>query len=348
MTTVIGSIARVADFERRPPEPEPRDRELWRTGDFVICEMVAGEVEEYEVELPSGDQALIRPGDRLIGALGARAATLQVVGDWHAVDDEYLDALNVAGVLGRCTSIAVGAPRPARLRYLGHAVRDGEVCTMRNVLAPLPEREPAAPVILIIGTSMEAGKTVAAVALTRALKSMGLRVAGVKVTGVGRYRDIRAMGAAGADFIADFVDAGLPSTVVPRDEYGAALRRLGATVAVAEPDVVIAEAGASPLEPYNGEHAVRYLADKVCATVLCASDPYAVVGVIQAFGTRPDLISGRATSTDAAIDLIGKLVDIPALNMLDPASAPRIEAFLRERLGDVLPVAAGEGEPAPG
>src|SRR5690606_28234272 len=109
----------------------------------------------------------------------------------------------------------------------------------------------AAPVILIIGTSMEAGKTVAAVALTRALKSMGLRVAGVKVTGVGRYRDIRAMGAAGADFIADFVDAGLPSTVVPRDEYEAALRRLGATVAAAEPDVVIAEAGASPLEPYN-------------------------------------------------------------------------------------------------
>src|SRR5690606_35288651 len=128
------------------------------------------------------------------------------------------------GVLGRCTSIAVGAPAPARLRYLGHALRDGEACTMQNVLEELPERETSAPVILIIGTSMEAGKTVAATALTRALKSLGLRVAGVKVTGVGRFRDIRAMRAAGADYIADFVDAGLPSTVVPREEYEAALR----------------------------------------------------------------------------------------------------------------------------
>jgi len=347
MTTVIGSIARAADFERRPAQPEARERALWRTGDFVICEMVAGEVGEFQIELPSGEQGVLRPGDRLIGALGARAATLQVVGDWRAAEGEDLETLNVAGVLGKCTSIAVGAPRPARLRYVGHAVRDGSVCTMRSVLEEPPERELTAPVILIIGTSMEAGKTVAAVALTRALKSMGLRVAGVKVTGVGRFRDIRAMGAAGADFIADFVDAGLPSTVVPRDEYEAALRRLGRVIAAAEPDVVIAEAGASPLEPYNGEFAVRYLADRVSATVLCASDPYAVVGVIQAFGSTPDLISGRATSTKAAIDLIGKLVDIPALNMLDPESAPKIEAFLRERLRGVLPTAVSGGEAAP-
>src|SRR5690606_23126139 len=220
-----------------------------------------------ELEVPSGERAILRPGDRLIGALGARAATLQVVGDWRAVDDDRLDVLNAAGVLGRCTSIAVGAPAPARLRYLGHAVRDGEPCTTQSVIEELPEREPTAPVILIIGTSMEAGKTVAAVALTRALKAMGLRVAGTKITGVGRFRDIRAMRDAGADYIADFVDAGLPSTVVPLDEFEAALRRLGSLLAAAEPDVVIAEAGASPLEPYNGEFAVKYLGDKVRTTV---------------------------------------------------------------------------------
>lgn len=331
--TVAGSITRVAGFEERPPELEPLGRELWETGDFVVCEMTGSGVGEYEIETPSGEPAVIRPGDRLIGALGTRAATLQVVGDWHAVGEgEPLETLNAAGVLGRCTSMAFGAPAPAQLRYLGHAMRDGERCTMKSVVEPLPERRLSAPVILIIGTSMEAGKTVAAVALTRQLKRMGLRVAGTKVTGVGRFRDISAMRDAGADHVADFVDAGLPSTVVPDDEFQAALERLESNLSAAEPDIVIAEAGASPLEPYNGELAVRHFKDKLCAIVLCASDPYAVVGVIQAFGVQPDLISGRATSTEAGIELIGKLAGIPALNLLDPDRSPELEGFLRERL----------------
>ncbi len=186
--------------------------------------------------------------------------------------------------------------------------------------------------VLIIGTSMDAGKTVAATAIVRELKAMGRRVAGAKLTGVGRYRDILAMGEAGADCILDFVDAGLPSTVVPEEEYAAALRILCSMLAAAEADVVVAEAGASPLEPYNGALAVAMLGERVCATVLCASDPYAVVGVISAFGARPDLVDGRASSTSAGIALIDKLVGIPALNMLDPDSGPGLRAFLSERL----------------
>ena len=49
---------------------------------------------------------------------------------------------------------------------------------------------------------------------------------GAKLTGAGRYRDILAMQDAGADHIFDFVDAGLPSTVVPESEYRPALRNL--------------------------------------------------------------------------------------------------------------------------
>ena len=118
----------------------------------------------------------------------------------------------------------------------------------------------------------------------------------------------------GADAIADFVDAGLPSTA-------------------ARPDVVVAEAGASPLEPYNGDVAVRLLGHRVRCTVLRASDPYAVMGVMQAFETRPDLVAGRATSTEAGIALIDKLTGVPAMNVLDRRSDAVLEALLRERLG---------------
>jgi molybdopterin-guanine dinucleotide biosynthesis protein len=204
---------------------------------------------------------------------------------------------------------------------------------MHGVIEPVASKPLEAPVVLIIGTSMDAGKTVAAAAIVRELKAIGLRVAGAKLTGVGRNRDILAMREAGADPILDFVDAGLPSTVVPRAEFEDSMRILCSRLAAASPDVVVAEAGASPLEPYNGAPAIEMLGDRVAATVLCASDPYSVVGVVDAFGARPDLVSGRATSTSAGVELIDKLVGIPALNMFDPRAGTRLRSFLSERLG---------------
>ena len=69
-------------------------------------------------------------------------------------------------------------------------------------------------------------KTTAAKRIVRVLKARGLRVGGAKLTGVGRYRDILGMRDAGADFVLDFVDAGLPSTACPADEFEPALRLL--------------------------------------------------------------------------------------------------------------------------
>jgi molybdopterin-guanine dinucleotide biosynthesis protein len=331
--TVVGSVARNGDFVARPPVPEARPRELWATGDFVVCEMLDGGRPSFPVEALGGGYEDLVAGDRLIGALGVRAATLTLVGDWRGVGhDLILETLTQAGVLGRCSSVAVPAPPITELRYLGHASRDGEICTMHGVIEPVASKPLEAPVVLIIGTSMDAGKTVAAAAIVRELKAIGLRVAGAKLTGVGRNRDILAMREAGADLILDFVDAGLPSTVVPRADFEAALRILCSKLAAARPDVVVAEAGASPLEPYNGAPAIEMLGDRVAATVLCASDPYAVVGVIDAFGARPDLVSGRATSTSAGVELIEKLVGIPALNMFDPQAGARLRSFFGERL----------------
>jgi hypothetical protein len=341
--TAVGSVARLGDFEALPPEVEPRPREQWATGDCVVCEMLDDGSGPFSIEPAGGGTEEIAPGDRLIGALGTRAATLQVVGDWRAVEDDLvLDTLTPAGVLGRCTSASVPPPPMAKVRYLGHAIRDGEPCTMRGLVEPVEPRPLEAPVVLIIGTSMDAGKTIAAVGIIRELKRMGLRVAGAKLTGVGRFRDILAMRDAGADYIGDFVDAGLPSTAVPAADYEPALRLLLSKLSASEPDVAVIEAGASPLEPYNGDLVVDVLAESVALTVLCASDPYAVVGVMSAFGTRPDLIAGRATSTSAGIALVEKLVSVPALNVLDPASAPELAGLLRERLAEPAQQRGGE------
>ena len=93
-----------------------------------------------------------------------------------------------------------------------------------------------------------------------------------------------------------------------------------------------AEAGASPLEPYNGDAAVRMLGANVCCTVLCASDPYAVVGVREAFKIKPDIVTGPTANTQAGIDLVRKLTGLEALNLLDLDSIPRLVEILKQRL----------------
>jgi hypothetical protein len=329
----LTSVARITDFAQRPLDELPLPRSEWETGDYVLAEVLDSGPVPYFLEDPTGRAVGVLPGDVLVGALGRRFATLEVVGDWRAVgDDLHMDGLTAAGVLGKCTSAAFPRPPMASLRYRGHAARERVKTTMSQFVRRPDGHELEAPVVLIVGTSMSSGKTVAARAIVRALKRLGLRVSAAKLTGVARYRDVLAARDAGADRIADFVDVGLPSTVVPRAEYEPALRLLLSLIAEGEPDVVVAEAGASPLEPYNGDAAVSVLGDRVRCIVLCASDPYAVVGVMSAFGIEPDLVSGRATSTEAGIALVDKLCGVKALNLIDPASHAELSDLLGERL----------------
>ena len=273
-------------------------------------------------------------GDFLVGALGRRFATLQVTGDWEGIgDDLVMDGLTRSGVFGKTTSVAPPSARfVASLRYRGHVLVKGRRAGTKTFVEGEPEREFAIPTILVVGTSMEAGKTPAAKRIIRALRQRDLRVGGVKLTGVARYRDILGMRDAGADVVLDFVDAGLASTICPEDEFRAATRSLLSRLAGFDLDVVVAEAGASPLEPYNGEAAIEELDGAIACTVLCALDPYAVVGVVDAFGGRPDFVSGRATATLAGTALIRKLTGLRALNVLDPATWPELDAILAERL----------------
>ena len=69
-------------------------------------------------------------------------------------------------------------------------------------------------------------------------------------------------------------------------------------------------------------------------TILCASDPYAVLGVEAAFDMlSPDLITGVATNTAAGISLLDQLTDRPAFNIRDKETHSLLDTLLRSRLG---------------
>ena len=112
---------------------------------------------------------------------------------------------------------------------------------MLDYVPEVPLRDYITPTILIVGTSMSAGKTASARVITHLLKESGLKVLGAKLTGAGRYKDIQSMQDAGADAIFDFVDVGLPSTVHPKDEYMKALDKLLSMMQGVDADVAVVE-----------------------------------------------------------------------------------------------------------
>jgi hypothetical protein len=328
------SVTRCSDLWLHPFEVTAQPREAWRAADYIVAEVIGRPNPLYRCETKSGRIAELVAGDRVVGALGERAATLEGVGSWAAVgEDGEMEALTGAGLFGKATSTSSFLPPFMRLQYLGHAERDGRMLNMADFVAPLPDAGPPVPVVLVIGTSMSSGKTSSARVIIRELRYLGLQVAAAKVTGAARYRDILSFRDAGAIAVFDFVDEGLPSTVCPAEVFAPALDRMLTRISGARPEVVVIESGASPLEPYNGTLALQRILPETRMTLLCASDPYAVLGVQAAFDLCPDLVSGPAANTTAAVELVRRLTGLPALDLMDRRCRPALRALLSERLG---------------
>jgi hypothetical protein len=330
---IRSSLTRISDLSSRTFDVSALSREEWDTGDYVVAEVT--DASGYRtIELPNGREMEVARGDAIIGAFGTRYATLEVTGSWEAIgDDGRLHALTRAGLFGREESRSTLVQAPLTLQYRGHVTREEGKVGMTDFVPPSPDLPFDVPTVLLVGTSMSAGKTTAARIVTRRLKGMGLSVLGAKLAGAGRFRDVLSVHDAGADWIFDFVDAGLPSTIGPKDEVRSALRRLLGRMAEPDADVAVVEVGASPLEPYNGDVVVEELHDAVDLTILCASDPYAVLGVQRAFDRlKPDLVTGIATNTEAGVSLLDRLTDLPAFNIRDAETHDRLDAALRDRL----------------
>ncbi len=327
------SLTRIADFrEGFIFQPVPRND--WANGDYVVCEVVNIAGSSIRAELPNGRMVELMKGDVLVGALGVRHATLEATGSWQAVkEDGRMHLLTGAGLLGRMTSRSIFITPLIELQYRGHVFVEDKSQNMKDFVPDIDILPFNVPVILLVGTSMSSGKTTSARIIARQLKLMGLKVTGAKLTGAGRYRDVLSVKDAGADYVVDFVDVGLPSSICPKPEYKEAVKKMLSLIAKSQPDVAVIEIGASPLEPYNGDIAIKAIKKQIKCTVLCASDPYAVLGVMKSFHLKPTIVSGPAANTYGGVELIKNLVGIDALNLIEQQNIPMLRDILREKLG---------------
>lgn len=331
--TLYSSLTRKSDLQSVPYDIKEIPKDQWATGDFVVGEITGPRSRPLEVELASGRMVQALRRDHVVGAFGNRSATLEAAGSWKDISAHEMNAMTSAGLFGAVTSLSTLIPPLTSLDYVGHAMRNDQKVVMSDFRIR-GDGDFGIPVVLLVGTSMSSGKTTTGRLVVHELERMGLNVIGAKLTGAGRFRDILSFRDAGATAIFDFVDAGLPSTVVPEAEFRRVIRPLLHHINGLNPDVAVVEAGASPLEPYNGTAAMEEIGEEnIRCKILCASDPYAVVGVEQAFGLRPDLVTGPATSTSSAVELVKKLTGVDALNIMDPECLPALRIMLKETLG---------------
>lgn len=287
------------------------------------------------LELANGRRCTLHEGDLLAVVFGNRYATLQFEGYARANGDSC-DMLSMGGLCGLVESKHAKAADPSKLRLLG-ALGDRNGCPLNLrdfTLAPLPS--PDQPrVIVVCGTSMDAGKTHTVMSIIMGLRKEGIAVAGIKLTGTATGKDTWTMLDAGACAALDFVDGGFPSTYLSTlDEllnlYNLLISRAAAEgaswVVVEIADGLLQRETAALLQHPSFTTSVH-------AWIFAAGDPLAAAGgvsVLRGWGIEPLAISGMVSMGSLGIK------EAQAATGLKCFSASELQsAALNDRLREV-------------
>jgi hypothetical protein len=336
----------------------------------VVAVRVLQDKSTYNLlELPSGRMALVKKGDVIAGALGHRNALFGYSGrlPQALAPGDRVQLLNLGGVLGICDSANPDFGPPFECEVLGAVLsfpflgeRIGVAARIGgeplDPAAPLPPPAAAGgvPVVALVGSCMNCGKTAAACALVQRFSHGGWTVDAFKATGVSLRRDALAMEDAGARTTSTFTDLGVVTTTAANAP--AVTRTLLSRLAAGRPDLIIAELGDGLLGAYGVD---AILADPEIraafgAVVLAANDPVAAWGGVrmlrERFGIEPAAVTGPATDNLAGTRIIEETMGLPAVNAR--SAGERLAEVVRERLGmerrepaaDAAARTAGRGE----
>ncbi len=319
------------------------DEFLCKEGDVLAVRVLNAKAQYNSLELTTGRMSALQPGDVIAGALGHRNAlqgyagvipnSLQVGGT--------INILNLGGVLGRCTSSSPIVGEPFECEVLGQvldfpylASRRGVPANISTGCATLESSSVAtgAPVIAVVGTCMNSGKTEACIALIQQLVRRGKIVMAAKATGVSLRRDILAMDDAGAAKSLIFTDLGIVTT--SRQNSPSIATTMLNRLAESSPDIIVLELGDGMIGEYGvdailAEPALRSAFSQV---LLAANDPVGAWGGVQIlrdrYGLTPAVVTGPATDNLAGTTLIERETGVVGINAR--TSADRLtETILR-------------------
>jgi hypothetical protein len=278
------------------------DREP-RLGDLVVARVVSVGAHDH-LENVHGRRVRLYPGDVVVGALGNRYATDYYEG--YLPSGSVAHLLTAGGVVGRVASAHARCSEPTQLEVLGALAGTSGVGLSLDDFAlstPAGGSGPELGTFVLVGSSMNAGKTTTAAALIRGWARAGLHVGAGKVTGSGSGKDRWMYEDAGAGAIVDFLDFGMAST------FGYPPERLRRTMVGIRDTLVARGASVVVLEIADGllQDETRALAESLPGfadgAVLAVADglsAVAGVSIMDELGVPVRVVSGLVTASPLA------------------------------------------------
>ena len=328
-SAVLDKIASVTLNCRLPREVKLGSDYPCEEGDVVAVRILTRKSTYNQLELTTGRFSLLKVGDVVAGALGHRRALMGYAGHLPETlaTGDVIHLLNIGGCLGVCTSSNPDVGPPFDCEVLGQVLdfpylgeRIGVPANIGRNAKPLAERldVKGVPVVAVVGTCMNSGKTLACSSLIQELARQRLTVHAAKATGVSLRRDTLAMEDAGAGETMTFTDFGVVTT--QRTNAPALTRSMLSAVAASEPDVIVLELGDGLMGDYGVDAILESpdLRDAFTAVVLAANDPVGAWGghrqLAERFGLETTVVTGPATDNVAGTDLIRSAFGVAAFN----------------------------------
>jgi len=287
------------------------------TGDLVLARVISVGSHK-KLQLAEGRSSLNYQNDIIVVACGDRYAPDQFEGIAE-INPDGADLLAGGGVVGQVRKSHQRMLGPTRLKPIGLVTnQQGQIINIAEYGLPLATTIPDIPVLVVVGNSMNAGKTTAAVSLAHGLLNAGLRVAGIKATGTGAFGDFNAFLDAGVSYVSDFTDAGMATTYrQPLGRIIDGLQSLLANAACAGAQVAVVEIADGIFQEETAELLrSQALSHHLSGIMFAAPDALsAIAGVsfLEDLGVTPFAVSGKVSCSPLACEEFQMHSDVPVV-----------------------------------
>ena len=271
-------------------------------GDLVVARVeLLGQ--HRALEDRHGRRVRLYVGDLVAGAYGSRYATDFYEGYVPAGPHTHL--LTAGGVIGTVASSHVRRAPPTQLEVIGAvADADGVPMTLADLTRPVsPVAYPRPATVVVVGSSMNAGKTTTVAGIIRGWAHAGLRVGAGKATGSGSGKDRWVYADAGAHAVVDFLDFGMPSTFgYPTPQLVSTMHRIRDALAAEGATHVVIEIADGLLQSQTHE-LLAALPEFADAVLVAVGDALGAVGaqtVLADAGVSVSALSGLVSASPLA------------------------------------------------
>ena len=291
-------------------------------GQAVVVKVLEEQTKYGKLELTTGLMSKIKKGELIVGVLGERKALAGIVGiiPKEIKTGDVLNVLNIGGVIGKATSWNkdfVDSPIPVKI--LGEVIINNKSLNIHDSIQKLDSvLLKTVPLIVVMGTAMNVGKTTATVKLIQSIKNKTkLNLVAAKLSGIAAQKDILAMKKAGAGQVLSFLDVGISSTINNHGLVVPAAKTIINKLTKEKPDLIVVELGDGIIGWYGVE---KLLNDKefskaMSFNIMCAHDLVGAKGsydMLNDLNLKIDFFAGPVTNNTAGTDYIENILKIPS------------------------------------